>query len=178
MKFIVFLYISNVEFYRSKFKLSITPSSSNGRMSSSGMTKRCNPDASCNSSSSSNSRLSVSGLNSSSKSNSFDSEKLKFLLKYEKDKYQIIKNESSSAAGWWRAFGYPAQLDENNKLNRIIGFITSQASKKRSMTGDMSGPKTSVYSSCLVQNIFCRSQDQSTSHEASYLHVLTSQILL
>jgi hypothetical protein len=99
MNFIVFLYIFNVEFYLSKCKLSITPSSSNGRMSSRGMTKRCNPDASSNSPSSSNSSSSLSDLNSSSKSNSFDSEKIKVLLKYEKDKYQIIKNESSSAAG-------------------------------------------------------------------------------
>jgi len=37
----------------------------------------------------------------------FNSEKIKNLLLYEKSRYQIIKSNTSSSAPWWRAFGYP-----------------------------------------------------------------------
>ncbi len=56
--------------------------------------------------------------------NSFNSEKIKNLLTYEKSRYQIIKPSSSSSDSWWRAFGYPARLNENNQLERITGFIS------------------------------------------------------
>ncbi len=55
---------------------------------------------------------------------SFSSEKIKYLLLYEKTKYKIIKNDHPSNACWWRAFGYPAQLNINNEFKRINGFIS------------------------------------------------------
>jgi hypothetical protein len=61
--------------------------------------------------------------NFSSKSSSLDtnaltSEKVKNLLLCQKYKYQIMKNPSPSSAEWWRSFGFPAQLNQNNQLVR------------------------------------------------------------
>ncbi|CAF4163573.1 unnamed protein product, partial [Rotaria sordida] len=96
-----------------KFKSSLTSSLSNDIMSSRSMAKWCRSDASSNSSSDSNS--------SSSNSNSFNFEKIKDFLIYEKSKYQIIENESPSAAEWWRAFGYPAQCMNTQVYNNLSG---------------------------------------------------------
>ena len=54
----------------------------------------------------------------------YTAEKIKNLLLYQKQKYQIVKNSSSTTAQWWRAFGYPSQMDENNILRKIPGFIS------------------------------------------------------
>ncbi|CAF1420608.1 unnamed protein product, partial [Rotaria sordida] len=96
-----------------EFKSSLTSSLSNDIMSSRSMAKWCRSDASSNSSSDSNS--------SSSNSNSFNFEKIKDFLIYEKSKYQIIENESPSAAEWWRAFGYPAQCMNTQVYNNLSG---------------------------------------------------------
>jgi hypothetical protein len=53
------------------------------------------------------------------------SETVKFLLQSNKEKYTIIKNESSvSSVDWWKAFGYPSKLNENGEYYRIKGFIS------------------------------------------------------
>jgi hypothetical protein len=54
----------------------------------------------------------------------YNSEKIKNLLLNQKHKYQILKNESSTDAQWWRAFGFPSQVDDNNVLRKIPGFIS------------------------------------------------------
>ena len=55
---------------------------------------------------------------------SVDSEKIRNLLLCDKSNYKIIPNEFSSATLWWRSSGFPAQLDENDELKRIHGFIS------------------------------------------------------
>jgi hypothetical protein len=41
-------------------------------------------------------------------------ETIKFLFQSNKEKYTVIKNESStSCADWWKTFGYPSKLDKN-----------------------------------------------------------------
>ncbi|CAF3886290.1 unnamed protein product [Rotaria sp. Silwood1] len=124
-------------------------SSSNSNLSSSNSSSSNLPSSSSSSSSSSLSNLPSSNLpsssssssNLSSNSNSFNSEKIKHLLIYEKSKYQIMENESPSAAEWWRAFGYPAQLDENKKLQRIIGFISCFRCMTTQVYNNLSGTK-------------------------------------
>ena len=56
---------------------------------------------------------------------SVDSEKIRNLLLYDKPTYKIISNEFSSATLCWRSSGFSARLDENDKLKRIYGFISS-----------------------------------------------------
>ncbi|CAF1598618.1 unnamed protein product [Rotaria sp. Silwood1] len=104
-------------------------SSSNSNLSSSNSSSSNLPSSSSSSSSSSLSNLPSSNLpsssssssNLSSNSNSFNSEKIKHLLIYEKSKYQIMENESPSAAEWWRAFGYPAQCMNTQVYNNLSG---------------------------------------------------------
>ncbi|CAF1544993.1 unnamed protein product, partial [Adineta ricciae] len=53
------------------------------------------------------------------------SETVKFLLQSDKEKYTIIRNETSTlTAEWWRAFGYPSKLGENGEHQRTKGFIS------------------------------------------------------
>jgi len=73
--------------------------------------------------------------------NSLDSKKIKNLLLYEKSKYQIIKADGSSSASWWRAFGYPARLNEDNELERINGFISCFKCMNTQVYNNLSGTK-------------------------------------
>ncbi|CAF3890321.1 unnamed protein product [Rotaria sp. Silwood1] len=66
----------------------------------------------------------ISSNSSSISTNSFDSKKIKRVLLNQPQKFKIIENESPSHAEWWRSFGFPAQLNENNKLERINGYIS------------------------------------------------------
>ncbi|CAF4547775.1 unnamed protein product, partial [Rotaria sp. Silwood2] len=84
---------------------------------------------------------SSNSISSLSNSNSFDSEQIKRLLKYEKQKYQVIKNESASAALWWRAFGYPAQMNSDKELERIVGFISCFKCMNTQVYNKFSGTK-------------------------------------
>ena len=52
-----------------------------------------------------------------------NSEKITNLLLHEKSRHKIIKPVSSSSASLWRAFCYPATLNENNEFERITGYI-------------------------------------------------------
>ncbi|CAF2710518.1 unnamed protein product [Rotaria sp. Silwood2] len=61
----------------------------------------------------------------SSSSNTINSSKIKQLLKYESNKYSVIKKESSTPLiGWWEVFGYPAKLDEHGVFQRISGYVS------------------------------------------------------
>ena len=55
----------------------------------------------------------------------FDSEKIKRLLRSDNEKYAIIENKSSKAtSSWWKLFGFPAVLDENERYQRIVGYVS------------------------------------------------------
>jgi hypothetical protein len=70
------------------------------------------------------------------------SNQLQRLLKYEKQKYSILKNESvKPLASWWRSFGYPAVLNEKNEFQRIPGFISCLKCCHTSNYGSNSGTK-------------------------------------
>jgi hypothetical protein len=54
-----------------------------------------------------------------------NSDKVKFLLQSEEKKYFVIKNQSSTAlSSWWKTFGFPAQLNENNQYQQIPGYVS------------------------------------------------------
>jgi hypothetical protein len=56
---------------------------------------------------------------------SYTSKQLQRLLIKEKQKFRILKNESTKIiASWWRSFGYPAVLNEQDQFERIPGFIS------------------------------------------------------
>lgn len=65
-----------------------------------------------------------SSVTSSSDDALFSADKIKNLLLYQKQKYQILKNDSATSARWWRCFGFPSRLGENNVLRKIPGFIS------------------------------------------------------
>lgn len=65
-----------------------------------------------------------SAVTSSSDDALFSADKIKNLLLYQKQKYQILKNDSATTAPWWRCFGFPSRLGENNVLRKIPGFIS------------------------------------------------------
>ncbi|CAF3828855.1 unnamed protein product [Rotaria sp. Silwood1] len=67
----------------------------------------------------------MSSIEISSSSNTINSSKLKQLLKFESNKYSVIKKESSTPlTGWWEVFGYPAKLDEHGVFQRISGYVS------------------------------------------------------
>ncbi|CAF3569995.1 unnamed protein product [Rotaria sp. Silwood1] len=72
---------------------------------------------------------------------SFDSEKVKRLLIFEKCKYKIIENTCPSKASWWRAFGFPARLNEHNQWERIEGFISCTKCMNTQIYNKLSGTK-------------------------------------
>ncbi|CAF4566006.1 unnamed protein product, partial [Rotaria sp. Silwood2] len=73
--------------------------------------------------------------------NQFKSETIKHCLLFEKSQYQIIKNEYPTTVKWWRAFGYPAQLNDNKKFQRIEGFISCYKCKNTQIYNKLSGTK-------------------------------------
>jgi hypothetical protein len=78
----------------------------------------------------------------SASSSSYTSNQLQRLLKYEKQKYSILTNESvKSLASWWRSFGYPAILNEENEFQRIPGFVSCFKCCHTSVYGPTSGTK-------------------------------------
>ena len=53
------------------------------------------------------------------------SEKINRLLKSNNNKYVVIENESAKPSlSWWKIFGFPARVDENNKSERIPGYVS------------------------------------------------------
>jgi hypothetical protein len=73
---------------------------------------------------------------------SYTSDQLQRLLKYEKQKYSILTNESvKPLAPWWRSFGYPAVINEENQFQRIPGFISCFKCCHTSNYGSRSGTK-------------------------------------
>ncbi|CAF3872978.1 unnamed protein product [Rotaria sp. Silwood1] len=67
----------------------------------------------------------MSSIEISSSSNTINSSKLKQLLKFESNKYSVIKKESSTPlTGWWEVFGYPEKLDEHGVFQRISGYVS------------------------------------------------------
>lgn len=84
---------------------------------------------------------SSSEISSSNRDVEYDSEQIKTLLIDQKHKYQVIKTESSTKAPWWRAFGFPARLDEDNTLRKIPGFISCLKCMHTQAYGSSSGTK-------------------------------------
>ena len=82
-----------------------------------------------------------STLSSSSREIDYDSEQIKNCLLNQTNKYQIIKNESSASALWWRAFGSPARFDADNILRKIPGFISCLKCMHTQAYGSSSGTK-------------------------------------
>ncbi|CAF1434543.1 unnamed protein product [Rotaria sp. Silwood1] len=60
---------------------------------------------------------------------------------FEKFKYKIIENPCPSKALWWRAFGFPARLNEDNQWERIEGFISCTKCMKTHIYNKLSGTK-------------------------------------
>ncbi|CAF3075368.1 unnamed protein product [Rotaria sp. Silwood2] len=59
--------------------------------------------------------LNSSRFSSSSSSSTYTSDKIRFLLKNEKQRYEVISNKAKSAkAQHWSNFGFPAKLNEKN----------------------------------------------------------------
>lgn len=83
----------------------------------------------------------VSSISLSFDINSFNSQKIKHLLLNQKEKFKIIKNESPSPAEWWRCFGFPARLNENNKLEKIDGYISCFKCMNTQIYSNLSGTK-------------------------------------
>ncbi|CAF1491119.1 unnamed protein product, partial [Rotaria sordida] len=83
----------------------------------------------------------ISSNSSSINTNSFDCRKIKYLLLNQQQKFKIIENESRSHAEWWRSFGFPAQLNENKKFERIIGYISCFKCMHTQAYNSLSGTK-------------------------------------
>ena len=64
----------------------------------------------------------------SSNSLSYSSERICYLLKHEKHKYDIVDNKASLAvASYWSVFGFPGKLNkETGNFERIMGFTSCQ----------------------------------------------------
>ncbi|CAF4106232.1 unnamed protein product, partial [Rotaria sordida] len=101
------------------------------------------------SSSSSNTNVSAS---SSSNSLSYASERICYLLKHEKQHYDIIDNKASSAVGsYWSVFGFPAKLNkETGSFERIMGFTSCHKCKKTFVYGPHSGTTHMKQHPCII----------------------------
>ncbi|CAF1275734.1 unnamed protein product [Rotaria sordida] len=72
----------------------------------------------------------------------YSSRQLQHLLLTDKKKFCILNNKSDKTlAPWWRSFGYPAILNENNEFKRIPGFVSCIKCCLTSIYGPKSGTK-------------------------------------
>lgn len=71
------------------------------------------------------SSFSFSNVSNASTASSYTSKQVEQLLSTQKRKFRILRNErASKTASWWHCFGYPAVLNENDKFERIAGFVS------------------------------------------------------
>ncbi|CAF1391214.1 unnamed protein product [Rotaria sordida] len=100
-------------------------------------------------STSSSTILNSSGFSSSS-SSTYTSDQIRFLLKNEKQRYEVIPNKAKSAkAPHWSTFGFPAKLNEKTGIfERIIGFASCNNCKKTFVYNSNSGTSHLKEHSC------------------------------
>ena len=124
--------------------LSTSPALSNSTSSNTNGSS-CFPFSNTYSSSSSSSNTSGSpSLTNTNNSSSFlsnSSERIFYLLKHEKHKYDTVDNKVSSAvASYWFVFGFPGKLNkQTGNFKRIMGCTSCHKYKKTFVYGPNSG---------------------------------------
>ncbi|CAF4263490.1 unnamed protein product, partial [Rotaria magnacalcarata] len=73
--------------------------------------------------------------------NQSESRNIQRRLLFEPSQYQVIRNESQKGPLWWRAFGFPAKIDDKGEFQRIEGFISCLKCKNTQIHNKSSGTK-------------------------------------
>jgi hypothetical protein len=112
---------------------------------------------------------------SSASSTAYTSDKIQFLIRNEKQRYDIISNNAQSAkASHWSKFGFPAKLNEKTGIfERIFGFASCHDCKKTFVYNSNSGTSHLIHHSCvsnLAQISTTSSMKQTTIEQSLTIH--------